>query len=95
MTTPFCKGKLYRFAGIRWDPRTQTNQRYDVIVIGELVRSTVDVLRRERDCKGEFEPDDCTYRVDDGHLPDHQPRVSGRELPALMGPQKIRFAFPV
>jgi hypothetical protein len=93
MATQFRKGKLYRFSGIRWDPRTQANQSYDVIVIGELVRSTVDPIRRERDCKGEFLPDDRIYRLDDGHLPDHQPRVSGLILHQVMGPQKIRFAF--
>lgn len=90
----FRKGRLYHFRGRRWDQRTGTTQNYETIVIGELVRSHVDPIARTRDCLGEFQPDERTYRIDDGHLPDCQPRVSGRELPGLMGPHKIRFAYP-
>lgn len=93
MQQQFLRGKLYRFAGDRWDQRTGTNQAYDMIVIGEAVRTAVDVIGRTEHCKGEFVPDDTTYRIDDGHLPDYQPRVKGRQLRGVMGPSKIGVAF--
>lgn len=91
----FRKGKLYHFAGTRWDKRSHATVPYEIVIIGELVRSYIDPTQRENDCKGEFRADGRTYRIDDGHLPDYQPRVNAAELSALMGPQAIRFAYPV
>jgi hypothetical protein len=98
MTLPkagFRKGRIYHFAGKRWDKWTGKMVPYEMIIIGELVRSYVDPLERENDCRGVFEPDDRWYRVDDGHLPDHQPRVHAVDLPRIMGPKHVRFAYPV
>ena len=95
MKQRFLKDRIYRFAGARWDQRLGKTVNYETVILGELVRSHVDPIARSAHCKGEFVPDGRTYRVDDGHLPDHQPRVSAEELPRLMGPQAIRFAYPV
>lgn len=91
----FFKDRLYHFAGKRFHPQSGRTEAYEIIIVGELVRTYLDPFERVRDCKGEFVATDRVYRLDDGHLPDCQPRASGHELRDLMGAQKIRFAHPV
>lgn len=91
----FYKDRLYHFRGEKWRQILGRKQAYEMVIVGALVRSYTDPLQRETDCLGEWQPDGRTYRIDDGHLPDYQRRVAANELPALMGPQAIRFAYPI
>jgi hypothetical protein len=91
----FRKGRLYHFAGLKWDHRAHARLPYEMIVIGDCVRTYLDPVQRNSDFRGEFVPDNRMYRIDDGHLPDHQPRVAGDQLATIMGAQAIRFAYPV
>ena len=47
------------------------------------------------DLVGEFVPDNRVYRVDDGHVPDYQPRVPGAELIGFMQDHAYPEAYPV
>ena len=91
----FRKDKLYHFKGSKWNQTAHREIAYEMVIIGSLVRTYCDPSQREIDCRGEWKPDGRTYRIDDGHLPEHQPRVSANELGAFMGPQAIRFAYPI
>ena len=95
MARRFHKDRLYRFAGQRWRQSLGRTEPYEMVIIGSLVRNYIDPTARETDCRGEYVPDGRTYRIDDGHLPDYQPRVSAEELPGLMGARAIRFAYPL
>lgn len=94
-TQRFRKGRLYRFAGNKWSQFHGRAMPYEIVVVGDVVRCYLDPVQRDRDFKGEFVGDARLYRLDDGHLPDHQPHAVGKELPELMGALKIRFAYPV
>lgn len=87
--------RLYHFRGEKWRQALARTEPYEMVIVGALVRSYTDPWQRETDCLGEWQPDGRTYRIDDGHLPDHQPRVPADQLPHLMGPHAIRFAYPV
>ena len=95
MTQRFYKDRLYHFKGEQWSRRFGRSIPYEIVIVGELVRTYIDPTARRDDFQGEWQPDGRTYRLADGHLPDYQPRVPAAALPALMGPQKIRFAHPV
>ena len=95
MTQRFFKNRLYHFKGERWVQSLGQRESYEIVVRGDVVRVYVDVVERDRDCLGEWQEDRRLYRIDDGHLPDYQPRVESYEVNAKMRELHARMAWPL
>jgi hypothetical protein len=81
----FRQSILYHFKGT-----SDTSEPYEQVTLGAFAAQFV-----KSDCTGVWVPDDRTYRIDEGHLPDDQPRVSGRRLLAEMTTLHAHTAHPV
>jgi len=88
------KDRLYTVKGTRFINRLAGHahqEPFEAVVLGKFVRSRYST----RDVANTWHPDNREYRVDDGHLPDHQPRVNGEALKAFMTQHGLIEAVPV
>jgi len=88
------KDRLYHVVGKTWhsdSPGTEGYVAFDCVTTGEGLRTYFSI----DDVRGEWTPDERMYRVEDGHLPDHQPRIEAAELSAWLGQSMYRTAHVV
>jgi hypothetical protein len=86
----FRQSILYHFKGMYCLQQGVPSEPYEQVTLGAFAAQFV-----KSDCTGVWVPDDRTYRIDEGHLPDYQPRVSGRRLLAEMTTLHAHTAHPV
>ena len=81
------RDKLYLVIGRYWNNRLAGHEHYvnfTCVVLGSAVRFRFSM----DDVCGLWTPDGGTYRVEDGHLPDYQPRVPATALASWLKPGK-------
>lgn len=91
MVKRFFRDRLYLFRGKRFDSFSHTTVSYECVVLGAFVGTRA----TKRDCVGEFIPDGRVYRIEEGHLPDWQPRVVADQLAREMARGPFPVAVPV
>ena len=87
----YYRDKLYLVMGETYHPPTQTTNEFVCVVLGSVVRSK---FTRDDVC-GPWTPDGGTYRIEDGHLPDYQPRVKADRLAEWLRPGRYHVAHAV